>query len=248
VEGWSSNSLGGLGGLRTGRKKRRRTTKQSPGPVPSFSGGHHEVDRLREQAYRRLRVNKSVVKKKLYVFSVSSPSAFLKWFENIAGAESETKYSKTGTIQERVILRTYGDVAKLLRLGAAGLEAKGAAVIKTRRPLTGCFVVPPLILDCRSRERQKGDTGLSGCTVSRAHVHRKLPADLARPQVHVRMNTATVQPGLGGLGLHMSPGLDAVADSESQFSGLFNVRAAFAAALPDFLARASQMGDDTATK
>jgi hypothetical protein len=54
------------------------------------------------------------------------------------------------------------------------------------------------------------------------------------------MSTTTVQPGIS---LFMAPGLDAVTDGEeSPYSGLLNVRAAFAGAFPHLLQRAAAFG------
>jgi hypothetical protein len=182
---------------------------------------------------------RSTIQQKLWPMSVSSPQEFLSWFEDIHGTTSVTKYTKAGYIYERVVLTSYGDIALLTRLGEAGLDGVGAAVIKTQATLTGSFIVPPLVLTCRSRERRDGGKGLSSCLVWSLPRHRSHRPHAS--QVFVEMSTATVQPGGK---LHMAPGLDDVTDPESPFSGLMNVRASFASAMPHFFERAATISKD----
>jgi hypothetical protein len=148
------------------RRKRQKTAKTTQYiPDPEYDGGLHEVDRFREQAYKRLRLMRCTLLKKLHPMSVSSPTEFLDWFAHIPGATSTFKYTHAGYLYERVVLTTYNDIARLLHLEEAGLQGAGAAVIRTGATLTGSFVVPPLILTCRSRERLRGGAGLSSCLV-----------------------------------------------------------------------------------
>jgi hypothetical protein len=151
------------------RRKRIKTAKTTQStPDPEYDGGLHEVDRLREQAHKRLRMMRCTLLKKLHPMSVSSPTEFLKWFAHIPGATSTFKYTQAGYLYERVVLTSYADIAQLLRLEEAGLQGVGASVIRTGATLTGSFVVPPLILTCRSRERLRGGAGLSSCLVRRS--------------------------------------------------------------------------------